>query len=269
MLYLLFIVILCSSSSIVNGQGSCPGIPCAAGLCCSPYGYCGTGTAYCGSSSSTVAPTVAPTAAPTAAPTSPSTKGCGTGPACAAGLCCSQYGYCGTGTAYCGSSSSSSGSATAAPTASPTASPTTAPTTPPTTPVTGGSGQAYCTYHDYTSGESLNDVSCSDGANGLETRWGISTLSSPLFPNVAAWDQVAWNSPKCGTCIHLTDVVSGNSIYITAIDECGAAPSPYATHLDIAPAAFTQLFGAAGNNAGHGIANYQTVASSLCPGNKG
>jgi len=30
-------------------QASCPGTPCASGLCCSEYGYCGTGSAYCGS----------------------------------------------------------------------------------------------------------------------------------------------------------------------------------------------------------------------------
>jgi len=251
MLSLLLIVILCSSS-IANAQ-QCPTVACDAGLCCSPYGYCGTGAAYCGSA--------------TPAPTSPSTSGnCGsTGAPCAAGLCCSQYGYCGTGAAYCGTST---GSATNPPTKAPTSAATNPPTKAPTSPATGGN-VAYCTYHDYYSGESLNDVSCSDGANGLEDRWGETTLVSPLFPNVAAWDKVTWNSPNCGTCILLKDLVSGNSIYITAIDECGAAPGGYSAHFDIAPAAFTQLFGAAGNNAGHGNATYQSVAANLCPGNKG
>jgi len=33
----------------VNGQGTCsPSAPCAGGLCCSQYGYCGSTSAYCG-----------------------------------------------------------------------------------------------------------------------------------------------------------------------------------------------------------------------------
>lgn len=69
----------------VAGQGSCTP-PCAPGLCCSKYGYCGTGAEYCGST-------------PGSPPTSNSARVCN--PPCAAGLCCSQYGYCGTGPQYC------------------------------------------------------------------------------------------------------------------------------------------------------------------------
>ncbi|TVY85071.1 Lectin [Lachnellula suecica] len=65
----------CQAGSCTGGVGG----NCTAGLCCSIYGYCGTGSGYC-------------------------TSTCGTGPACAVGLCCSQYGYCGTGAAYCGAS---------------------------------------------------------------------------------------------------------------------------------------------------------------------
>jgi len=84
------------SSSVVGtcgngvvGNGICPD----KSLCCSQWGYCGTGSAYCPAPSKPSPPTVAGT--------------CGNG---AVGngicpdktLCCSQWGYCGTGSAYCG-----------------------------------------------------------------------------------------------------------------------------------------------------------------------
>eukprot|EP00834_Sanchytrium_tribonematis_P001308 NODE_31_length_37178_cov_0.413576.p7 type:complete len:462 gc:universal NODE_31_length_37178_cov_0.413576:25333-23948(-) len=87
---------------------------CQTGLCCSQYGYCGTGTAYCtncqsgfGTGCSTPSPTPTPTTVPS--PTPPGPNGpCGNNAAavtgnkvCQTGLCCSQYGYCGTGTAFC------------------------------------------------------------------------------------------------------------------------------------------------------------------------
>jgi hypothetical protein len=50
---------------------------CAGGLCCSPYGYCGTGPDYC------------------------TQEGACVNGVCPVGECCSQYGYCGTGPDYC------------------------------------------------------------------------------------------------------------------------------------------------------------------------
>ncbi|CZR51922.1 uncharacterized protein PAC_01799 [Phialocephala subalpina] len=97
--------------------GSCATTPCAAGLCCSQYFYCGTGSDYCGFGACTggvggTCPTgeccsiygfcgVGDGYCPTPPPPPPAN--CGTGGPCAAGLCCSQWGYCGTGIAYCGS----------------------------------------------------------------------------------------------------------------------------------------------------------------------
>jgi hypothetical protein len=83
--------------------GSCATEPCAAGFCCSTYGYCGTGSDYCqiGSCSG------------------------GVGGTCAAPLCCSPYGYCGSGDGYCVS----------APTPTPTLTPT-----PPASPTPTGTG---------------------------------------------------------------------------------------------------------------------------------
>ena len=43
---------------------------------------------------------------------------------------------------------------------------------------------AYVTYHNYYEGQSLLEVSCSDGENGLMTRWGYDTID-PMAPFVA------------------------------------------------------------------------------------
>jgi hypothetical protein len=52
----------------------------------------------------------------------------------------------------------------------------TSPTQPSPTPPTSGGSRAYVTYHNYFAGEPLTDVACSDGRNGLMTRWGYSTI---------------------------------------------------------------------------------------------
>jgi hypothetical protein len=56
---------------------------CGPGLCCSVWGYCGTGVEYCG-------------AAPGADPAN-----CGAGPPCPPDYCCSKWGYCGTDSEHC------------------------------------------------------------------------------------------------------------------------------------------------------------------------
>ena len=43
---------------------------------------------------------------------------------------------------------------------------------------------AYVTYHNYYEGQSLRETSCSDGENGLMTRWGYDTID-PMAPFVA------------------------------------------------------------------------------------
>ncbi|KAJ3369781.1 hypothetical protein HDU91_006905 [Kappamyces sp. JEL0680] len=101
---------------------------CASSLCCSQYGYCGNGDAWCGagcqslfgtcgSSSAVVTSTQSPahvavqtsthaTTQPAATSTPsgvPSGGNCGLGQGtCASNLCCSQYGFCGSGDAWCG-----------------------------------------------------------------------------------------------------------------------------------------------------------------------
>jgi len=131
-----------------------------------------------------------------------------------------------------------------------------------------GQGTAYCTYHLYSAGQSLNTVSCSDGIHGLVTRWGYTNLD-PMFPYVSAWDKIAWNSPSCGSCIRLRNVANNNMISITAIDQCGPPPPPAQSHFDISKEAFTILFGNDGINAGHGNATWELVSNTNCKGNKG
>lgn len=57
--------------------------------------------------------------------------------------------------------------------APPTPTPPTPTPTPPTTPGT----SVYVTYHNYYTGQSLLSVSCSDGTNGLISRWGYTTIN--------------------------------------------------------------------------------------------
>jgi len=61
----------------------------------------------------------------------------------------------------------------------------------------------YDTAYDVSSA-SLNTVACSNGANGLVSRFP--TFGDlPNFPNIGGAPAVAgWNSPNCGTCWALT-----------------------------------------------------------------
>jgi hypothetical protein len=71
-------------------------------------------------------------------------------------------------------------------------------------------------------GRSLTAVSCSDGANGLITRYGWQTQGNvPKFPYIGGAQAIAgWNSPSCGTCWKLE--YKGKSINVLAIDHAAA-----------------------------------------------
>ena len=125
-------------------------------------------------------------------------------------------------------------------------------------------GTAYCTYHIYSANEPLTRVACSDGAHGL-IGWGYNTLQ-PMFPYVAAWDQLRWNDTKCGTCIALT--FNRRTIYFTALDQCGRGIPGTDTHFDISREAFYEIFGDVGIQRGSMTAEWTIVQSSLCKGNK-
>ena len=125
----------------------------------------------------------------------------------------------------------------------------------------------YCTYHAYSAETPLTTCACSDGEHGIITRFGYNNLS-PLYPYVSAWNKSGWNSPACGECIQLRNPVSGKIIHVTAIDQCGNAPSGFNSHFDLAPEAFKELLGEEGVQKGHGTAEWSIVPGSKCKGNR-
>lgn len=77
-------------SLVSNVAGNClVGSRCGTGLCCSAFGFCGSGLQYC---------SAAPVVYPTAVYPNRDCRLVG----CSAGYCCSPYGYCGTTAQYCG-----------------------------------------------------------------------------------------------------------------------------------------------------------------------
>lgn len=67
---------------------------------------------------------------------------------------------------------------------------------------------------------SLNVVSCSDGPNGLTTRYGWTTQGQiPRFPYIGGSSDIAgWNSPSCGQCYSVEYAATGKKVLILAID---------------------------------------------------
>ncbi|KAK4504028.1 hypothetical protein PRZ48_004943 [Zasmidium cellare] len=65
---------------------------------------------------------------------------------------------------------------------------------------------------------SMTAVSCSDGANGLITKYGYQTQGAiPNFPLVGGSSDIAgWNSAQCGQCYSVA--YNGKTINILAID---------------------------------------------------
>ncbi|KAF2084458.1 epl1 protein [Saccharata proteae CBS 121410] len=80
---------------------------------------------------------------------------------------------------------------------------------------------SYDTGYDDAS-RSLTAVSCSDGANGLMTKYGWSVQGDVSgFPNIGGVDTVAgWGSANCGKCYSLS--YNGNTIYVLAVDHAAS-----------------------------------------------
>jgi hypothetical protein len=129
--------------------------------------------------------------------------------------------------------------------------------------ITASGEQAFVTYHNYYEGQSLGEVSCSDGDNGLMNTFGYDTID-PMSPYVAATSNVVWNSPNCGNCYAVTS--EQNTVYVTAIDQCGSGPNNE-MHFDMHPHAFHELLGDDGIAAGTAYVTFTEVASSHCQGN--
>jgi hypothetical protein len=101
----------------------------------------------------------------------------------------------------------------------------------------------------------MNNVACSNGANGLAARFP--TFGDvPSFPFIGGALDVVWNSPNCGSCWNLTNAGTGNSINIVAIDTAGAG-------FNIAQEAFVQLNG---GQVGQGVVDVfaTKVSPSVC-----
>ena len=102
---------------------------------------------------------------------------------------------------------------------------------------------------------SLNGVACSNGPNGLASRFP--TFGDiPNFPFIGGAFDVVWNSPNCGGCWNITNSMMGVSIQITAIDTASAG-------FNIAQEAFEKLNG---GQIGQGVVDVvaNKVAASVC-----
>ena len=103
----------------------------------------------------------------------------------------------------------------------------------------------------------MNNVACSDGANGLETKYGYTTFGQiPHFPNIGGSSTIpSWNSAQCGQCFALT--YKGKTINVLAID---TAPSG----MNIAEAAMNKLTGGQAVQLGRVTATITKVGVSKC-----
>ncbi|KAJ1335645.1 Cerato-platanin [Microdochium nivale] len=114
---------------------------------------------------------------------------------------------------------------------------------------------SYDTGYD-DAGRSLTAVSCSDGPNGLITRYGWQTqgqVRSQFIGGAAAVG--GWNSPQCGTCWELS--YNGRTINVLAIDRAGAG-------FNIELSALDALTGGQGTALGRIEAGSRQVAVSAC-----
>ncbi|KAK2770982.1 polysaccharide deacetylase family protein [Colletotrichum kahawae] len=110
-------------TGVIGPDGACggsEGYVCEAGNCCSEYGFCGSSQAYCGTGCQPLfgvcgAAAPAPVGTVTTASSAPAATQTGTGGVspdsscggangytCPDSTCCSEYGFCGTTTAHCG-----------------------------------------------------------------------------------------------------------------------------------------------------------------------
>nr|AGL40519.1 cerato-platanin 4 [Crinipellis campanella] len=109
-------------------------------------------------------------------------------------------------------------------------------------------------------GQSMLTVACSDGANGLASRFP--TFGSvPIFPHIGASDAVeGWNSVNCGACFQVTYTNAqgqSKSINVLAIDHAGSG-------FNVAQAAMDELTGGQAVALGNIDVQSTRVASSAC-----
>ncbi|CAN9166528.1 unnamed protein product [Alternaria alternata] len=104
---------------------------------------------------------------------------------------------------------------------------------------------------------SLTALACSDGANGLITKYNWQTQANVAgFPRIGGYMGVAgWNSPQCGTCYGVT--YNGKTVYVLAVDHA-------AQGFNLAKAAMDELTNGQAAALGRIDAQYAQVATSNC-----
>ena len=115
---------------------------------------------------------------------------------------------------------------------------------------------SYDTGYD-DAGRSLTAVACSDGQNGLITRYGWQNQGNVAgFPRIGGYSGIAgWNSAQCGTCYGIT--YNGNTVYVLAVDHAGDG-------FNIAKQAMDQLTNGQAAALGRIDAQYQQVGTNMC-----
>ncbi|RDA95593.1 hypothetical protein CP533_1249 [Ophiocordyceps camponoti-saundersi (nom. inval.)] len=104
---------------------------------------------------------------------------------------------------------------------------------------------------------SLTKISCSDGQNGLMTRYHWQTQGQiPAFPYIGGLQGITYNSPQCGTCYRLS--YGGRSIRVLAVD------AAYNGGFNIGLGAMNALTDGNGVQFGHIDADAQSVPLSEC-----
>jgi len=100
-------------------------------------------------------------------------------------------------------------------------------------------------------------VSCSDGANGLITKYGWQTQGAiPNFPHVAGWEGISgWGSASCGQCLEVS--YQGTTIHVLAIDHADVG-------VNMAEAAMNELTNGNAVQSGRVEADVKTVDAGLC-----
>lgn len=123
-----------------------------------------------------------------------------------------------------------------------------------------GAAQATAVRYDTGYGDasrSLTAVACSDGANGLITRYGWQTQGQVSgFPYIGASDTIAgWNSPNCGQCLQVS--YQGRTIHVLALDHANVG-------LVVSDAALNALTNGQAVNVGVIDATVTAVPGSAC-----
>ena len=107
----------------------------------------------------------------------------------------------------------------------------------------------------------LNNVACSDGANGLLTKGFTTFASLPKFPFIGGASAVAgWNSPNCGTCWEITYINPKGvpkTINIIAVDTAGHG-------YNLSKQAMNELTGGRADELGSVTVTSKKVANSVC-----